>query len=263
MGHSATQDQKQVARFHQLQAEHFASADSEKFAWQTTNAYLARTEQELLERVPVRPADRLLEVGCGEGGNLRLLTELPSYAVGMDLSQAKVRWARRHVAGVAFTCADALRLPFREGSFDLVLCRDVLHHVSDKAGVVGEMVRVCRPDGRLVIIEPNGCSPIMWLLGVVVPAERDLMRNSARRLQPLLDDWPLDDREVTWRQPFPIGRVLFHYRWGLPGLAERLGRLVRALEHGVGRVMPMQHWGYIVITAVKRASRVTMPPRVV
>lgn len=252
MTHTTPQEER--VRFQRAQAEHFASADEAKFFWQTRDPYLARTERALLERVPFRRTDRLLEVGCGEGGNLALLDVPPANAVGVDLSHAKVGWARHHFAAVRFLCADATQLPFRDGSFDVVLCRDVLHHVMDKSEVVGELIRVCRAFGRIVIIEPNGGSPIMALLGLLVRAERDQVRNSLGRLLTLLDRGQVAEPDVMWAQPFPVGRVLFHYRWGLPRLSAWLAGAVLAAERLIGRVMPMERWAYIIITTVKTAS---------
>jgi SAM-dependent methyltransferase len=250
--------QDELSRFQRLQVEHFACADEAKFLWQTTNPYLAGTERALLDRVSVGATERLLEVGCGEGGNLRLMEAIPKGAVGVDFSCAKVSWARRHIAGVQFVCADAGRLPFREESFDVILCRDVLHHVADKAGMLDEMVRVCRAFGRIVIIEPNGRSPIMWLLGLLVRAERDLTRNSLARLEALLERRHVAAPAVVWAQPFPFGRVLFHYRWGLPRLSVWLGRAVLAIEQEIGRMVPSDRWAYIIITTIKPASRKPM-----
>lgn len=250
--HRTQSGSEELQRFQQLQVEHFAKADEAKFRWQTANPYMARTEGDLLQRVQVRASDRLLEVGCGEGGNLELLQARPKHAVGVDFSRAKVSWAAKCVAHARFVCANATCLPFREGSFDLILCRDVLHHVVDKAAVVGEILRVCRPQGRIVIIEPNGCSPIMFLLGLLIPAERDLLRNSLRRLRPLLDPRHVAEPEVIWAQPFPFGRVLFHYRWGCPRLSAWLGGIVRSGERLAGRLIPSGQWAYLVLRGIKR-----------
>src|SRR5207245_3005787 len=143
-------------RLQRLKVSHFASPDQAKCLLQTPDAYSAKTERALLDRVPVKSSDRLLEVGCGEGGNLQLLGRAPVSAVGVDFSHAKVSWARHHCGAGRFVCADATRLPFQDETFDVVLCRDVLHHTEDKSEVVGELIRVCRAFGRVVIIEPNG-----------------------------------------------------------------------------------------------------------
>ncbi|TLY37715.1 MAG: class I SAM-dependent methyltransferase [Nitrospirae bacterium] len=211
-----------LSRFQRLQVEHFARADEAKFLWQTQDAYLAKTERALLDRVPVKSSDRLLEVGCGEGGNLQLLGLTPLSAVGVDFSHAK--------------------------------CRDVLHHTVDKSEVVGELIRVCRAFGRVVIIEPNGGSPIVGLLGLLVEAERELLRNSLGGVLALLDRGQVAEPDVSWAQPFPAGRVLFHYRWGLPRLSAWLAGAVLAAERLIGRLVPTERWAYMIITTVKTAS---------
>ncbi|MCH7567028.1 MAG: class I SAM-dependent methyltransferase [Nitrospirae bacterium] len=242
----------QIGRFERLQVEHFSRADEAKFLWQTRNAYLSRTERELLQRVPVKAEDRLLEVGCGEGANLELLEPAPAIAVGVDLSRAKVCWAARRPARARFACGDATRLPFRDACFDVILCRDVLHHVADKSMVIGELLRVCRPLGRIVIIEPNGRSPVMWLLGLLVPAERELMRHCLGRLYPLLDHYQVMQPEVGWAQPFPFGRVLFHCKWGFPRLSSWLAGTVLGGERLAGKLTPCDRWAYLILKARKR-----------
>jgi SAM-dependent methyltransferase len=138
--------------------------------------------------------------------------------------------------------------------FDVILCRDVLHHVEDKRAVVDELVRVCRASGRIVIIEPNGRSPIMWLLGMLVRAERDLAQNSLRRVLALLDRRQVAEPDVILVQPFPIGRVVFHYRWGMSLLSAHLAGVVLAAERLLGRLVTTDRWAYMIVTAVKLAN---------
>jgi SAM-dependent methyltransferase len=238
--------------FQRLQTQYFAHADAAKFHWQTSNPYLARTERDLIKLVPVAPSERLLEVGCGEGGNLKLMTGTVRRAVGVDYSLPKVQWAAKHVAGADFAGADATQLPFRDGSFDVVLCRDVLHHLMlhDKRKVVDELVRVCRLAGRVVVIEPNGRNPFIRLQGLMVEAERDALLNTWTRLEPFFSQQAAEPT-VRWAQPFPLGRILFHYRWGLPRLSRFLGTSVLLVERLIGRRMPSECWAYIVVTMTK------------
>ena len=242
-----------AARFTRIQRDYFDGADERKFRWQTTDPYLAATERALLERTNIGGTDRLLEVGCGEGGNLKLLTGAAKRTVGVDLWPAKARWARREVASGTFACADACRLPFRNESFDVVLCRDVLHHVLDKQQVLAEMFRVCRMSGRLIVIEPNGRNPIMWLLGLAVGAERHIIENSPNRLLLMFSMKGLEVDRILFAQPFPVGRMIFHYRWGVPRLSSLLAGVVRGLEDLIGCIVPTDRWAYMIMTAAKRA----------
>jgi SAM-dependent methyltransferase len=101
--------------------------------------------------------ERILDVGCGPGYYCaELLQEVgPSGAVvGVDGSSAMLVLAARRCAGhnnVEFQEADATALPLDDGSFDGVLCVQVLEYVADPAAALAEMHRALRPGGRLVV----------------------------------------------------------------------------------------------------------------
>jgi SAM-dependent methyltransferase len=96
---------------------------------------------------------RILDAGCGTGGNLLHLEGL-GRAVGVDLAlEAMARWSTR---GVRATRASLLALPFPDRAFDLVTSFDVIYHawVPDDAAAVEEMTRVLRPGGLLLVRVP-------------------------------------------------------------------------------------------------------------
>jgi SAM-dependent methyltransferase len=96
-------------------------------------------------------AAAVLDAGCGTGANLALLTRLFPRAVGCDLALQAVACCARRGLGRALV-ADLNALPFRSGTFDLLLCADVLEcREVDEARAVAELVRVTRPGGRLVL----------------------------------------------------------------------------------------------------------------
>jgi ubiquinone/menaquinone biosynthesis C-methylase UbiE len=103
---------------------------------------------------------RVLEVGCGAGwmwaeAAARLPGDLDLTLT--DLSQGMVTEAIERVGSLgryrrtSARVADAQELPFRSASFDVVVANYVLHHVPDTRRAVGEMARVLRPDGTLVV----------------------------------------------------------------------------------------------------------------
>jgi len=104
-----------------------------------------------------------LDVGCGVGHWGRCLAPfLPAGSVltGVDREARSVEEAQKRSAGVAnvamvFQVADAERLPFPDGAFDLVTCQTVLIHVKEPRVVIAEMIRVLAPGGLLVIVEPD------------------------------------------------------------------------------------------------------------
>ncbi|HEX5411893.1 MAG TPA: class I SAM-dependent methyltransferase [Terriglobia bacterium] len=105
------------------------------------------------------PAGLLLDVGCGPGNIvLKIARRCPKLlVVGLDRSRNMVETARRGSAELklearaSFQQANAGHLPFAGGAFDFVLSNSVLHHLSDPATVLREMLRVTKPHGAILL----------------------------------------------------------------------------------------------------------------
>jgi 2-polyprenyl-6-hydroxyphenyl methylase/3-demethylubiquinone-9 3-methyltransferase len=95
------------------------------------------------------PGATLLDVACGAGLLAPHLAHSGYRHVGIDLSPTAITQARDH--GVACVRGDVVQLPFRDGSFDVVVAGEILEHVSDMPAVVAEVCRVLRAGGTLVI----------------------------------------------------------------------------------------------------------------
>lgn len=117
-----------------------------------------RLRRRFLRFVPVRPGQRILEVGCGTGVVVRDLAALvgPRGAVvGVDPSRSMIQAARALArthplrARMRWRLASGAALPFADGRFDTTLAMTVLLHVADAQAVVREMARVTRPGGRV------------------------------------------------------------------------------------------------------------------
>lgn len=127
-----------------------------------------RDRERLLDRIPWTGAERVLDVGCGRGlmlvGAARRLTT--ARAVGIDIWQAEdlsgnrpeatLENARKEGAAdrVEVKTADMRKMPFPDGSFDVVLSSQAIHNIYDPAGraqAVGEIARVLAPGGRALI----------------------------------------------------------------------------------------------------------------
>jgi methionine biosynthesis protein MetW len=103
----------------------------------------------------VRADHRCLDLGCGNGRTAGdYLAERTAGYVGVDVSSEAVGEAQARGLD-ARTIDDPTRLPFADGSFDLVTCLEVLEHLVDPAGTVREAKRVLAPRGRLVVTVPN------------------------------------------------------------------------------------------------------------
>lgn len=114
-------------------------------------------EEAIFDRHPIGSGS-VLDVGCGTGEiTVRLAAKYPEATlVGIDLEEAHLERARakskQFGSRVRFQSGDALKLPFPDESFDLVVCRHVLQAVPDPAQVVREIRRVLRSGGRAHLI---------------------------------------------------------------------------------------------------------------
>lgn len=97
---------------------------------------------------------RALDVGCGMGGNTAVLRDLGWDVTGLDYSPVALEAA--HARGLALVRGDARRLPFDDGTFDLVISTDAWEHVEQDDAVAAEAHRVLRPGGVLFVAVPAG-----------------------------------------------------------------------------------------------------------
>lgn len=112
-------------------------------------------------------AERVLDIGCGSS---RIVQTLP-HVVGMDLAMRKLRWLR--APGRDLLQGDLGCLPFRDGTFDAVVCSEVIEHVPREQVRLEELARVIRPGGVLVLGTPDYSRRLWrtleWIYGKVFP----------------------------------------------------------------------------------------------
>jgi SAM-dependent methyltransferase len=98
------------------------------------------------------------DIGCGEGYLTLEAARWARTVIGVDrseevLERAKALAARRRVGNVEWKKGDLSRLPLRDGSVDIALLSQSLHHASDPERTIAETVRILRPGGRLLILD--------------------------------------------------------------------------------------------------------------
>src|SRR5262245_317953 len=104
-------------------------------------------------RLTPQPGERILEVGIGTGFGSALYPA-DCFVVGIDVSAAMLARARQRVAATSVRLCrmDATHLGFGDGRFDAVYAPYILNVVDDPVAVARELRRVCRPGGRLVLL---------------------------------------------------------------------------------------------------------------
>ena len=105
----------------------------------------------------------VLEVGCGEGINIEVLSRPGLRFVGCDVAGLPLRMAQGRVpadGSRAFLQADAERLPFPPATFDAVFAISVLEHLVTPERAVSSMAEVLRPGGSLLLVSPNYGGPL-------------------------------------------------------------------------------------------------------
>ncbi|MGH7907542.1 MAG: class I SAM-dependent methyltransferase [Candidatus Binataceae bacterium] len=154
-------------------------------------------EHEVIESLPLRPGHRLLEVGIGTGISLEAY---PPYIhiVGIDPSADMLRYANDKVrenswGHVELHEGDAQSLDFPDDTFDYVCSFHVMTVVPDPVQKMREMVRVCKPDGKIVVVShfasPN---PVLFFLGCAVnPITKHLGWTTRLRARDVFDSQPI------------------------------------------------------------------------
>ena len=129
------------------------------------------------DRLGMRPDDRVLDVGAGFGRHVFECARRGARVVALDYAADEVVQTTATLGGmidagdipedrVSGTLrGDATRLPFDEGSFDVVITSEVLEHIQDDVSAIAEMVRVLRPGGTFAATVPAWLpEKINWML---------------------------------------------------------------------------------------------------
>ena len=140
---------------------HWGAFIEERMAFSTPNLQIIADL--LADRLALERC-KSLDVGCGEGGLTKALSDRGSEVVGAELDPRNLaicRAVRRYneLAPGAFVRGTGVHLPFRDASFDLVTSVETIEHVNRPESLVAEMFRVVRPGGHVLVTTPNALQP--------------------------------------------------------------------------------------------------------
>jgi ubiquinone/menaquinone biosynthesis C-methylase UbiE len=112
----------------------------------------------IVELAKPQKGDTVLDVACGPGIVVCELAKFVSHVTGIDITPAMIEQAKqmqkeRKLNNLTWEIGNILTLPFDDSSFSLVITRYSIHHLLEPQKVLDEMIRVCKSDGRIVIID--------------------------------------------------------------------------------------------------------------
>lgn len=195
---------------------------------------------------------QLLEVGCGPGMMAGPLIERGFQYTGADLSDGMIAECRRRLGGdprADFVVASAENLPFRDQSFQVVLCLGALEYLNDPGKAVQEAARALEPGGVFLFSMLNRSSPYRLAQRLYRPGKLPCKHFTERFA-----------KEVLANHGFlPTDCVYFDFNIVPPPIDERLPRATRLLRACVGYACPrfLQRWlgSVFLIKAVREAGR--------
>lgn len=201
---------------------------------------------------------QILDVGCGTGANLEMLSQF-GVAQGVDVSDEALEFCR--AKGLKVEKGFAEKLPFANESFDIVTALDVVEHLDDDVAGLREMHRVLQPNGRALIFVPA----FMWLWGVQDDISHHRIRYTRKQIVERLQKAGFKIERATYANitfflPILIGRILMKLTGIKPESENNIN--VSALNGFLGKIFGAERFWLkranfpfgvsIVITAMRR-----------
>ncbi len=123
----------------------------------------SQIKEGLIDFLGADPLGAILEVGCGTGYWLKWLAGRARTVAGVDLSASMIAQAKE--SGAALARARAESLPWRDASFDRVVCLNALHHFADRDAFFDETRRVLKPNGAVLAVglDPHAGRDSWWI----------------------------------------------------------------------------------------------------
>ena len=182
---------------------------------------------------------RILDVGCGTGANLLMLSQYGE-AEGVDISEDALSFCReRGLDKVRLAAGE--QLPYEDGTFDLVTAFDVVEHMDDDLAGLREMRRVLRPGGRALLFVPT----FMFLWGLQDDVSNHRRRYRLPELRRVLEQAGFEIERMTYANiTFFLPILLVRKLMRLTGVKTETENSINvsALNGVLGRVLGAESW---------------------
>ena len=195
-----------------------------------------------LSKIGCTEQSSILSVGCGTGEDGEYLQEVTKRIIGIDIShQALAIFNKRGFEGVL---GNVETLPFRDNSFDFVICSGILHHLIGQGNLINfikEFERVVKPGGYLVALEPNlfnHSGLLMNIFNTIKPGITGLVPHE-RALSPL---YLIRIFNVYFNN---VNGLSATYVWNRFPLF--INKLIASYEETIRQIRPFSYFGWFII----------------
>jgi ubiquinone/menaquinone biosynthesis C-methylase UbiE len=133
-----------------------------RYSYKFSSLFQTYWNTTLIEEVDYFSSAVVLDLGCGNGILLKDLVKKFKCAVGVDASLDMVKDIKpQYGPNINLVVGDGMNLPVLAESFDIVICRGTLHHLSSLTQGLEEIQRCLKKDGILIFSEPSNDSPLV------------------------------------------------------------------------------------------------------
>lgn len=188
--------------------------------------------------IGLQKEDELLDVACGTGDFAIFCAKSIKRVHGIDISQGMIEQAKKKsnangLTNISFECHDVEHIPCADSSFSVVQCRSAFHHMDGYPRVFKEMLRCCRPNGRLAVQDIMAYEdPEVNSFFEALEKEVDASHNATLHRREFID--LLDRNQVDVVRSFTV-EIELNFR-------EYLGHAVQS-EWSVGRIKDLLEEG--------------------
>jgi 2-polyprenyl-6-hydroxyphenyl methylase / 3-demethylubiquinone-9 3-methyltransferase len=127
---------------------------------------LKRRGQVIIEELDLKEGDNIIDLGCGDGFYLHLLSNLPIKLnlTGLDNDDWTISRTKINLKGkkIRIYKGDVTNMPFKTAAFDKVVISEVIEHIDNDIKALKEVKRILKPEGMMVLTTPNYDYPLFW-----------------------------------------------------------------------------------------------------
>lgn len=121
-----------------------------------------------LKKIDISEYSHVLELGCADGPFLPTLNQYTKNMIAIDINEDSIRESKLlnkilKLKQINLLCSDGRALPFKDKSFDLIFCLEVLEHIKNIKQIVNEIYRILRKNGILICTIPIEIGPSLLI----------------------------------------------------------------------------------------------------